>query len=213
MNRLSTCFIRMLVPFSFWLLVDHVEMRRTAVILEGIGGTAGIVGPVSRGDSQIFGIGAFTPNISKPPPSATWYGPRHLPRNRSRQNQSYRAHPLSAECGAGVTPGLRTRPFPYGEQPRLSPLSVSLPSWHAWVYMGKEEKEKAIDHLETTLGIATPFDWQDQLFWIHRTLAMVFGRRSLTMQTSMSDESNHTRWMTYTTWLTRWSCIDAGNTG
>lgn len=42
--------------------------------------------------------------------------------------------------------------------------------------MGKEEKEKAIDHLETTLGIATPFDWKDQLFWIHRTLAMVFGR-------------------------------------
>lgn len=65
---------------------------------------------------------------------------RHLPRNRSWQNQSYRAHALSTECGAGVTPGLRTSRFPNGEQPRLYPLSVSLPSWHGVYGQGRERE-------------------------------------------------------------------------
>ena len=38
----------------------------------------------------------------------------------------------------------------------------------------KGEAEKAIDHLETALGIATTFLWHDELFWIHHDLATLF---------------------------------------
>ena len=42
------------------------------------------------------------------------------------------------------------------------------------VYDGKGEKEKAIEHFETALGIASPFNWQRELFLIHYYLAEVF---------------------------------------
>ena len=42
------------------------------------------------------------------------------------------------------------------------------------VYRRKGEKEKAIDHFETALRIASPFNWQDELFWIHYDLAQLF---------------------------------------
>ena len=36
------------------------------------------------------------------------------------------------------------------------------------------EADKAIEHFETALGIATSFDWHDQLFWNHYSLAELF---------------------------------------
>ena len=38
----------------------------------------------------------------------------------------------------------------------------------------KGDKKKAIHHFETALGIASPFDWHDPLFWIHFGLAGLF---------------------------------------
>jgi tetratricopeptide (TPR) repeat protein len=38
----------------------------------------------------------------------------------------------------------------------------------------KGETEKAIDHLKTALRIASSFNWDTELFWIHRELARVF---------------------------------------
>ena len=42
------------------------------------------------------------------------------------------------------------------------------------VYYSKGNTEKAISHLEVALGIATPFGWDSQLFWIRYFLARVF---------------------------------------
>ena len=42
------------------------------------------------------------------------------------------------------------------------------------IYQTKGNKEKAIFHFETVIGIATPFNWHDQLFWIHYNLADLF---------------------------------------
>ena len=39
----------------------------------------------------------------------------------------------------------------------------------------KREREKATYHYQTALGIATYFDWKDQLFWIRLALAKLFG--------------------------------------
>jgi tetratricopeptide (TPR) repeat protein len=38
----------------------------------------------------------------------------------------------------------------------------------------KGEKSEAIHHFETALGIASPFNWHDELFWIHYSLAELF---------------------------------------
>ena len=38
----------------------------------------------------------------------------------------------------------------------------------------KGEKEKAIHHFETALGIVSPFNWHDELFWIHYHLTDLF---------------------------------------
>jgi tetratricopeptide (TPR) repeat protein len=59
-----------------------------------------------------------------------------------------------------------------GERPR-----ISLCQSHrvlGEVYGRKGEKEKAINHFETALRIASPFKWQDELFWIHYALAQLF---------------------------------------
>ena len=42
------------------------------------------------------------------------------------------------------------------------------------IYRSKGETEKAIHHYEVALGIASPFKWQDLLFWIHYSLACLF---------------------------------------
>ena len=42
------------------------------------------------------------------------------------------------------------------------------------VFNSKSETEKAIHHFETALDIASPFDWNDQRFWIHHSLARLF---------------------------------------
>ena len=42
------------------------------------------------------------------------------------------------------------------------------------IYNSKGEKEKAIHHFETALAIASPFNWQGQLFWIHEAMAELF---------------------------------------
>ena len=45
------------------------------------------------------------------------------------------------------------------------------------IYTSKGEKEKAIDHFRTALGIASPFDWEHELFGIHHTLALLFSAK------------------------------------
>ena len=42
------------------------------------------------------------------------------------------------------------------------------------IYRSKGETEKAIHHFETALTIASPFDWQGVLFWVHYSLAKLF---------------------------------------
>ena len=42
------------------------------------------------------------------------------------------------------------------------------------IYNFKRETEKAIHHLEVSLGIASPFNWDNQLFLVHLTLAILF---------------------------------------
>jgi tetratricopeptide (TPR) repeat protein len=50
----------------------------------------------------------------------------------------------------------------------------------------KGEKEKALHHFETSLRIASPFNWHFILFWIHYALAELFGDGS-----ELDDESAH----------------------
>jgi len=45
------------------------------------------------------------------------------------------------------------------------------------VYGSKGNTEKAINHFEVALGIASSFNWRVQLFWIHFRLAMLFIRQ------------------------------------
>jgi tetratricopeptide (TPR) repeat protein len=42
------------------------------------------------------------------------------------------------------------------------------------IYRFKKENKKAVDHLETALGIATPFGWRAELSSIHYDLASLF---------------------------------------
>ena len=42
------------------------------------------------------------------------------------------------------------------------------------IYQSKGEKEVAIHQFETALGIASPFNWHEELFWIHLVLAQLF---------------------------------------
>ena len=42
------------------------------------------------------------------------------------------------------------------------------------IYRSKGEKEKAIHHFETAITIAYSFSWNNQLFWIHYGLAVLF---------------------------------------
>ena len=42
------------------------------------------------------------------------------------------------------------------------------------IHHSKGEREKAIYHFETVLGIASSFDWHGLLFWVHYSLAQLF---------------------------------------
>jgi tetratricopeptide (TPR) repeat protein len=42
------------------------------------------------------------------------------------------------------------------------------------IYQSKGEIKKAIHHFELALGIASSFNWHDQLFWVHYKLAGLF---------------------------------------
>ena len=42
------------------------------------------------------------------------------------------------------------------------------------IYQSKGETEKAIHHYEAAIGIASSFDWYDNLFWAHYRLAGLF---------------------------------------
>ena len=43
------------------------------------------------------------------------------------------------------------------------------------IHQSKGEKEKAVHHFETALGVASTPNWHDELFWIHLSLAELFG--------------------------------------
>ncbi|KAF9783223.1 hypothetical protein BJ322DRAFT_1212034 [Thelephora terrestris] len=45
------------------------------------------------------------------------------------------------------------------------------------IYRRKGKKEKAIDHYETALQIASRFNWQNLLFWIHYAMAELFSSK------------------------------------
>jgi tetratricopeptide (TPR) repeat protein len=42
------------------------------------------------------------------------------------------------------------------------------------IYSSKGERGKAIRHMETAVGIASPFNWHDALFWTHYSLARLY---------------------------------------
>ena len=42
------------------------------------------------------------------------------------------------------------------------------------IYSSKGEREKAIHHFEVVREIASPFNWHDELFWVHYALANLF---------------------------------------
>ena len=42
------------------------------------------------------------------------------------------------------------------------------------IYQAKREREKAIRHFKKALGIASTFEWQSELLWIHYSLAVLF---------------------------------------
>ena len=42
------------------------------------------------------------------------------------------------------------------------------------IYLSKGEPEKAIDHFEAAIRIASPIDWHSELFWTHFALAELF---------------------------------------
>ena len=42
------------------------------------------------------------------------------------------------------------------------------------IYCSGDEREKAIHHFRVALEIMSPFEWHDQLFWIHLSLAQLF---------------------------------------
>ena len=42
------------------------------------------------------------------------------------------------------------------------------------IHQSKRRKEKAIHHFQMALGIASPFNWHIQLFWVHFSLAGLF---------------------------------------
>ena len=42
------------------------------------------------------------------------------------------------------------------------------------IHHAKGEKERAIGHFKTAIGIASTFNWHEELFWVHHALALLF---------------------------------------
>ncbi|KAF9783170.1 hypothetical protein BJ322DRAFT_139334 [Thelephora terrestris] len=61
------------------------------------------------------------------------------------------------------------------------------------------EKEKALEHLQTALQIASRFNWQNALFWIHYCMAELFSSKgeSGTANTHIQQAKSHTVGNTY----------------
>ena len=62
------------------------------------------------------------------------------------------------------------------------------------IYESKGEIEKAIHHNELAIEIASPFNWHNQLFWVHYRLAQLFCNqgRSDAAQTHIEHAKSHT---------------------
>jgi tetratricopeptide (TPR) repeat protein len=75
------------------------------------------------------------------------------------------------------------------------------------IYRSKGEREKAIHHFETALGIASNFNWRDQLFWNHYSWHSCFATKaSSTMHRLTSNKPSRTQMMAHTIWVARWRC-------
>jgi len=70
-----------------------------------------------------------------------------------------------------------------GEEYRVCQSHCSLGE----IYYFKGEKEKAIHSFETALGIASPFNWQRQLFQTHHSMAQMFSEEN-----EFNDANAHT---------------------
>ena len=46
------------------------------------------------------------------------------------------------------------------------------------IYGAKKERARAIHHFEKALGFASTFEWRTELFWIHYSLAELFGNEN-----------------------------------
>ena len=81
-----------------------------------------------------------------------------------------------------------------GEQYRVCELHRGL----GQLYHSKGETEKAINHFEVARGIASSFDWHDQLFFVHYDLAKLsldesrFDDAQAHVERARSHASNHT---------------------
>ena len=67
------------------------------------------------------------------------------------------------------------------------------------IYNSKGEKEKAIENFHMALRIASNFCWQDELFWIHYTLALLSSTRGefTNANTHITQAKSHTADNTY----------------
>jgi tetratricopeptide (TPR) repeat protein len=80
------------------------------------------------------------------------------------------------------------------------------------IYQSKGDTEKAIYHFEVALGIASPFNWHNLLFWIHYELANLFldERRFDDAHAHIEHATSHTVNSTYNLGLRRscepWFC-------
>ena len=70
------------------------------------------------------------------------------------------------------------------------------------IYQSKGEIDKAIHHHEAIIGVATPFNWNDELFWAHYYLGRLFhdGCRFDDAQPHV-ERASRTRPTTNTTWV------------
>ena len=75
------------------------------------------------------------------------------------------------------------------------------------IYSSKGEKGKALRHLKTALKLASPFGWEDLLFWVHYAWPSCFvTSTSGTMQTPISNGLNQ-KWLTaHAAWVVGRKC-------
>jgi len=75
------------------------------------------------------------------------------------------------------------------------------------IYRSKGEWEKAISHFEAALGIASPFNWRNELFWVHYSLAILFSTKPGSMAHPLTlNKPSCTQLKAHSSWVARWSC-------